>query len=90
MKIRQHIPSFIDGAEPYRDTVANADELLNLNWVKQWNLLNEGLSFYRYSKAEYGPEWLLMAEWKSDDKHIWWVIGYMDSDIDLPTFEAII
>jgi len=93
MKIRQHVPGFIEGHVAKRAEVETLAELLELDQVKSWRMnYIEGpldIPFWRFSKAQAfktSKEWMLMAEWKDNKDHKWRVIGYLDTDVDLPVW----
>ncbi len=89
MILRKHIPNYVDGAEPAQWEVATKEELLALEWVAVWRDDSfEGLPFSRYSQSLHGKEYLLMGEWRNENKHKWWVIGYISEDAGLPEFKA--
>mgnify|MGYP006263458053 CR=1 FL=1 len=89
IKIKQHIPGFVDGMEPAHDVVVSLEALLALPYVGIWT---EGEieipPFHQFSIAK--PEGLedgaalLMAE--MDKGREWYVVGYLQSDepINLP------
>ena len=98
MHIKQHIPNFFDGIEPKTWEFNNLEELLSIDWIKDWQtlstgnieeggIIDEGLPFYRYSQSKHGDSYLLMAEWKDEKNHKWWVLGYLSGDVGLPKFE---
>jgi hypothetical protein len=66
MTIKQHIPNFVDGAEPYTDAFLSCAGLLELHWVAQWA---KDPGFHRYSLNENR----LMCE--RNEGREWWVIG---------------
>lgn len=78
-KIRQHIPNFITGAEVKEVVFKTIEELLDIDFVK--NFKRE--DFYRYSLS--GNK--LMAEYKNGNE--WCVIGHIDNpyQINLPKLE---
>ncbi len=86
MRLRKHIPNMVSGVEPEYWDCSITDDMLNLDWVKRWNKEMNGLPFWRYSQSKYGDEYLLMGEYKNNDKHSWLVIGYMSEDSGLPKF----
>ena len=94
MEIRRHIPGFVDVDVPEPIKVNSLKELLETDWMKSARENRfDGVSFWRYSQSpplelERGGEWTVLAEYKSDSKHKWWVIGYISGDIGLPKFEA--
>ena len=90
MKITKHIPNFVDTIEKHLpDVVENTEELLSLEWIKNFSEFDfDSVPFWRYSTSEYTGDFLLMAEWKNDKNHKWWVIGYVDERPDLPEFKA--
>lgn len=92
MKIRQHIPNFIDDINPKQNEVEISNEIFNLEWVKKWSIGEfKKIPFWRYSQSKpsmFGRdiEWTLIAEWKSENGHYWWVIGYSSESLNLPEF----
>lgn len=89
MKIRQHIPNFIDVYQR-QDSIdfSNYEELIEIPFVKQWMKVMDNNAFIRLSIASnYGDNHsLLMGEWENKSK---WVIGYIDqTTVDwLPEWE---
>ena len=80
------MPGYVD-FPPHEGEFENVGELLELDFVKRYkeNPIEKGLPFYRYSKdCSIDGRYLLMIEWKSDTDHKWWVVGYLDDDVDLP------
>lgn len=89
IKFKRHIPNFIDTGTPASVGFKNIDEILLSDWVKDWSERTfKGVPFWRFSKGKSGKSWLLIAEWKNDEDHTWWVVGYLDQDCDLPEFVA--
>ncbi len=89
MKIRQRIPNFVDGVTPKQDTFETCEELLNLEWVKNWDTIDsDEIPFWRYSESKHGDEYLLMAEYKNGKNHKSWVIGYMSCSVGLPEYKT--
>ena len=89
MELRKHIPNSCDGVKPEQWSFLDQAGLLNVPWVKEWaNDEYFDLPFSQYSQSKYGKGWLLMAEWKNDIDHKWWVIGYLSDDVGLPEFQA--
>jgi hypothetical protein len=101
IRIRQHIPGFIEGATPKRAEAATIHELLAEPWLKSWedgDLIAKRdpatgetavslRPFYRWSVARDGHP-MLMAE--LDEGRHWWVVGYLETDgepIDLPEWQ---
>ena len=82
----QHIPSFVDGVQPERGTVATTEELLALPWVGKWTFMRKG-KFERWSYAPYltgTARGLLIAEY--DDG--WWVVAHTSGDPpELPSWQ---
>lgn len=88
MEIKQHVPNFVDGIEPRHAFFKTIEELLAIPWVNAWaDDGYKGLPFWRFSQSKYGDQYLLMAEWKNENDHRWWVIGYMTEPTDLPNFD---
>jgi len=85
MVVRQHIPSFFEGAGRRETAVcATLSELLDLPWVRQWRTLPK---FQRFSQAiDEGVVYLMVEE--SDGRH--WVIGVINYSLglDLPVWRA--
>lgn len=81
--LEQHIPSFCEGFEPKIGDFKNLQELLEIDFVKDWSKKKD---FYRYSLSSAN----LMAEFNKGNK--WYVIGYLRNyGIDLsnlPRWEA--
>lgn len=91
MQIRSHIPNMIEGVNSATTTFKTKDELLNIDWINNWcKNLFDGVPFWRYSEWKHGDEWLLMAEYKNDNQHKWWVVGFLSDKIGLPEFKAVL
>lgn len=88
MIFRTHIANFCSGIDPKEYEVNTTDELLALNTVKDWkhHIIGGPIPFYQYSQSKHGSEYLLIAEYKKEEKHIWWVIGYLSEKPKLPEF----
>jgi len=94
MTAEQYRPNYFSGFHQEETHFSNTEELLNIDWVKNFADDNE---FYRFSlsrdKDKYGgkPQHTLMAERKNGFE--WWVVAMIrDEDIsgidDLPEWEA--
>jgi hypothetical protein len=94
MLAEQYRPNFFSGFEQKKNHFSNTEELLNIEWVKNFANDNE---FHRFSlsryKNKYGgmPQHTLMAERKNGFE--WWVVAMIrDEDIsginDIPEWEA--
>ena len=84
IRLRQHIPSCCEGPDPQEWEVDTVSELFDLDWVKSF--IEDDLPFYRFSQSKHGNEYLLLAEWKNQREHKWWVVGYLSRKIELPKF----
>ena len=85
MKITQHVPNYISGCDPRVTEFESLEELLEIEWVKQWSTHDmKDLPFWRYSESKGKYDIILMAEWKEGDKHTWWVLGYLSESVGLP------
>jgi len=82
--LTKHIPNFIDGAETKEWEFNNIYDLCHIDYVLSFNRLFDSIPFYQYSKADG----MLMAEYKNDVDHKWWVIGYLSGDVNLPVFNS--
>lgn len=86
MRVRQHVPSFVDGVEPRKTYVFNTEDLEQLEFIRHWS---QQQMFYRFSvhRNYYDPEFdgkgthLMLAEF-DHGKH-WWVIAYLRGDDSL-------
>lgn len=88
IKLRQHVPNYVQvSADPKVWEAETIEELLEIEWVKSWSVNYNSLPFYRYSQGTYGNEYILMGEWKNDETHEWFVIGYLSCDAQLPEFK---
>lgn len=89
MKIRRHIPGFVDVDPPEDIEFRSIEELLAIEWLKNDRENDfDGIPFWRHSQSRYGDEWLLLSEWKGNGVHKWWVVGYLSDDMGLPEFKA--
>lgn len=84
MKVKQHIPQFVDGLEPKEAIVSSQAEMLSLPWLKRWE---SDAIFDHWEKSEYGTGTLLMGIYKNGE---YWVAAYIDGPekLDLPTWKA--
>ena len=69
--IRQHIPNFVSGIGPVSFNFETIDELMSIEFVKQWKS-NE---FFQFSIAPSGDDYHLMCELKNGTKC--YVVGYL-------------
>lgn len=79
--IKKHVPCFVDVEQSSDENdFETVDELLNIPWVKRWEIPMDGHIFYRWTKS--GD--LLVAEY--DNGEFWWVVGYIriPEDVELP------
>ena len=83
--IRQHIPNFVSGIGPVSFDFETIDELMSIEFVKQWKS-NE---FFQFSIAPSGDDYHLMCEFKNGTK--WYVVGYLtgikEHKLNLPLWE---
>lgn len=89
MKIKKHIPGFVEGGTPIEKTFTTETELLNMEFVKNWE---QDKGFYRFSLNDYADNIkLLMAEFDNGRK--WWVVGLIifepGEKLNLPEWEPI-
>jgi hypothetical protein len=93
IRVRQHIPGFVDTHPPYSTEVDSLAALLAIPWIASWAhddlVAKDGhvsvRPFYRWSVADRGTSrQTLMAEFENGDH--FWVVAFLDSDqpIDLP------
>jgi len=93
MKIRQHIPHFVDTNNKQNVEFKTLEELINIPWVKDWSLEKK---FSRFSididndnKSKI-PSAMLMAEFNNGK--IWWVVGRisnLEPTLNLPKWIPI-
>lgn len=94
MKAEQYRPNFFSGFEQSQNHFNTTDELLNIDWVKNFK---ENPNFHRFSisrdesKILDKPQHTLMAEYKNGFG--WWGVAFIrDEDIsginDLPEWKA--
>ena len=79
-----------EGVEPRQDEFNSVEELLNIEWIKEWkNGFFENIPFWRYSMEKREVDALLLVEYKKGPYHKWMVIGYMSDPVEgLPRFEG--
>ena len=84
--IKQHIPNFVSGFDPVTQNFETLEELLDIDFVKQWSGDND---FHQFSIGPYGDRWHLMAEQNNGKR--WWVVGYITGivkdDLHLPDWK---
>lgn len=80
MRVRQHIPSFVDGVEPLRNYVYTVEELERLESVYRWT---QQQMFYRFAiyRNYFDNLHLMIAEFDGG-KH-WFVVAYLNGDDSL-------
>jgi hypothetical protein len=76
---KQHRPPMVDAGEFIQVEFNSIDELLNHPWIKQWKSNDK---FYRFSLSETNT---LMCEINYGKN--WFILGYLDSPVDLPKWE---
>jgi hypothetical protein len=70
--IKQHIPNFVSGFDPVIQNFKTLEELLDIDFVKQWSADED---FHQFSIGPYDSRWHLMAEQNNGKR--WWVVGYI-------------
>lgn len=84
MRLIQHVPTFVDGAEP-KAADGTLSEILATPWVAGYLTWCEQAQFM--CAAE--PKNTLMVDGLRDGKRWWWVVGFFDeSPRDLPEWRA--
>lgn len=77
MKIRQHVPNFVDIPPAPEEEFNSPEELLAIPWVVNFKGLR-GDKFDKFVKSKHRDSYLLMATYENG-KH-WWVVGYLDGE----------
>lgn len=78
MRVRQHVPSFVDGVDPEKTYVFSPEELERLEFVRRWK---DQQMFYRfaihrhYYQSSGEDTHLMLAEF--DHGKQWWVVAYL-------------
>jgi hypothetical protein len=84
--IKQHIPNFVSGIDPVTQNFETLEELLNIDFVKQWG---DDEDFHQFSIGPYGDRWHLMVEQNNGER--WWVLGYITDivrdELNLPNWK---
>ena len=90
MIIRRYYPGFveIDEEDMQVTEVLTTEDLLNIDWVAKNKDSRNPIPFWRFSQSKYGSEWMLLVEYKNEKRHEWYVLGYVDQDMNLPQFEG--
>ena len=92
MEAEQYRPNFFSGFEQEKNHFNNSNELLNIDWIKNFA---KNDNFHRFSikrdKHAGKPQHVLVAEY--DNGFRWWVVALIrDKDIsridDVPEWEA--
>lgn len=92
MKVEQYMPSFFSGFEKKQTHFENSQQLLDIDWVKNFS---KNAKFHRFSISRYhydgGSNHTLMAEYKNGFE--WCVVAIIkDQDIseidDIPEWET--
>ncbi len=79
--IRQYRPAYFTGYENEIKEFNSIEELLNIDFVKNFKYLSNGevdKDFYQYSIGNNGERDILIAEYK--EGYEWWVIGYINEN----------
>jgi|DEB0MinimDraft_10_1074344.scaffolds.fasta_scaffold00875_6 hypothetical protein len=84
IKFRRHYPSFFTGGYEGEIEVASLEELLEVEWIKNFSKYTGKSKFYRYSISGKS----LMAEYNKGET--WWVIGYTNTELSLPKWDRSI
>ena len=83
--IRQHIPNFVSGIDPVSVDFETIDDLINIEFVKQWKRND----FFQFSIFPSGEYYILMCELKNGTRR--YVVGYItgiDGDkLNLPSWK---
>lgn len=79
MKFEQYIPNFFEGFEP---EVIDAKDTIDLLANKFFDYHRNYPGFYRFSRSK-NSETLI---WELKDGKEYWVLGYTDEPLDLPTW----
>ena len=81
-RVVQHIPAFVDTREPAPSAeFTTMNELLAVPFVAQW-LPPDEPGWHAEVSAD-NPTVLMAVK---DDGSEWWVIGFLSSPVDLPTW----
>ena len=81
-RIRQYRPAYFTGFENATVEFDGVEALLAISFVTSF--VNE--SFHQFSiDTTNGDNIALMAEY--DDGNKWWVVGFLDSPVDLPRWD---
>jgi hypothetical protein len=91
-KIKQHRPAYVSGYEDAVVSFTTTEELLNIDFVKNFAKDIGGDTFYRFSISPAdspGVRQTLMAEYNNGKK--WWVVGFLDTNegITLPQWSPV-
>ena len=89
MKVRQHIPNFMD-VPRVEVSVETVSEMLGTEFIRGWSVRDD---FHRFSvippSLPQQPQWTLMAELHEGAQ--WWVVAHFDPPegmvIDLPEWK---
>ncbi|MFA5366354.1 MAG: hypothetical protein WC333_00325 [Dehalococcoidia bacterium] len=80
MKIKRRFPNFFEGFEETEHEVNTREELLNLDWVKNYEKIvgHMGLFYSPGSTFVDGaPDFLMSLVRQNDGKVIYFVVGYI-------------
>lgn len=86
--LMQHIPTFLDGAQPKQAAVSTAEDLDRIEWIAAYKR-DAMPPFYRWSCSPLREDGrgVLIAEYAGGAK--WCVVAYCDQPIPgLPTWKA--
>lgn len=70
MKLRQHVPTFVDGVTPKRAEGSLA-AILGVPWVAEYLTMCDGARFMADLKT-------LLVDGMRNGKRWWWVVGFFD------------
>lgn len=82
--IIRHIPSFVDTDHRHAAEFETTEQMLSIDWVKDFEELWDGMPFHRWSKQD---DCLIVEH--GGGRH-WWVVGHIKnpSDVNLPEWKA--
>ena len=79
MKVKRRFPNYFTGFEETDHEVNSKEELLEIDWIKEYENIPNHMGVF-YSSHEYdGPDFL-MSLTQGEEKVIYFVVGYIYGD----------
>jgi len=81
MKIKRRYPNFFTGFEETEHEVSTKEELMNIDWIKNYNKIPNHMGvFYSPKSFDDSPDMLMSLAKDNNGKVIYFVVGYIYGD----------